>query len=60
MTGGGMTARTLDYLWLLVDASAWTLISALVTDICASMQRSIMARCKLMFAVNRREQHSGR
>jgi hypothetical protein len=33
MTEGGMTARTLDYLWLLVDASAWALFSALVTDI---------------------------
>ena len=28
-----MTARTHDYLWLLVDASAWALFSALVTDI---------------------------
>jgi hypothetical protein len=36
---GGMTARTHDYLWLLVDASAWALFSALVTDICVKFEQ---------------------
>jgi hypothetical protein len=36
---GGMTARTHDYLWLLVDASAWALFSALVTAICVKFKQ---------------------
>jgi hypothetical protein len=39
----GMTARTLDYLWLLVDASAWALFSALVTDICLKFKKGEQA-----------------
>jgi hypothetical protein len=39
----GMTARTLDYLWLLVDASAWALFSALVTDICVKYEERVLA-----------------
>ena len=34
-----MTARTHDYLWLLVDASAWALFSALVTDMCVKFKQ---------------------
>ena len=36
---GGSAARTLDYLWVLVDASAWALFSALVTDICVKFKQ---------------------
>jgi hypothetical protein len=41
---GGVTARTLDYLWVLVEASAWTLLSALVTDICVKYKQRGHAR----------------
>jgi len=34
-----MTARTHDYVWLLVDASAWVLFSALVTDMCVKFKQ---------------------
>ena len=34
-----MTTRTLDYLWLLGDASAWALFSALVTYICVKFKQ---------------------
>ena len=34
-----MTARAHDYLWLLVDASAWALFSALVTDMCVKFKQ---------------------
>jgi hypothetical protein len=39
-----MTARTLDYLWLLVEASAWTLVSAIVTSICVKFEQRGLAR----------------
>jgi hypothetical protein len=39
----GMTARTLDYLWLLVDASAWALFSALVTDMSVKFKQGVQA-----------------
>jgi hypothetical protein len=38
-----MTARTHDYLWLLVDASAWALFSALVTAICVKYEERVLA-----------------
>jgi len=38
-----MTARTLDYLWLLVDASAWALFSAVVTDMCVKFEQGEQA-----------------
>jgi hypothetical protein len=42
--GSGMIARTSDYLWLLVEASAWTLLSAVVTDICVKFKQRRLAR----------------
>jgi hypothetical protein len=44
LMGGGITARTLDYLWLLLEASAWALISAVVTEICAKFEQRWLAR----------------
>jgi lipid-A-disaccharide synthase-like uncharacterized protein len=41
---GGITARTLDYLWLLVEASAWTLVSAIVMAICVKFEQRALAR----------------
>jgi hypothetical protein len=38
-----MTARTHDDLWLLVDASAWALFSALVTAICVKYEERVLA-----------------
>jgi hypothetical protein len=46
---GDITARTLDYLWLLVDASAWTLVSAIVTAICVKFEQRGLSR---FFAVS--------
>jgi len=46
---GDITARTLDYPWLLVDASAWTLVSAIVTAICVKFEQRWPAR---FFAVS--------
>ena len=40
---GGSAARTLDYLWLLVDASAWALFSAVVTDISVKFKQGRQA-----------------
>ncbi len=42
--GSGMIARTSDYLWVLVEASAWTLLSVLVTDICVKYKQRGHAR----------------
>jgi hypothetical protein len=42
--GSGMIARTSDYLWLLVEASAWTLLSAVVTDICVKFKQRRLVR----------------
>jgi hypothetical protein len=42
--GGGMTARTSDYLWVLVEANAWILLSAVVTDICVKFKQRGLAR----------------
>jgi len=44
MMEGTITAHTLDYLWVLVDASAWALISAVVTEICAKFEQRGLAR----------------
>ena len=44
MMVGSIPARTLDYLWLLLEASAWALISAVVTEICAKFERRWLAR----------------
>ena len=41
---GGITAHTLAYLRLLLEASAWALISAVVTEICAKFERRWLAR----------------
>ena len=41
---GGITAHTLAYLRLLLEASAWALISAVVTEICAKFERRGLAR----------------
>ena len=41
---GGITAHTLAYLRLLLEASAWALISAVVTEICAKLERRWLAR----------------
>jgi hypothetical protein len=38
-----MTARTHDYVWLLVDASAGALFSAVVTDICVKFKQGVHA-----------------
>jgi hypothetical protein len=40
----GITAHTLAYLRLLLEASAWALISAVVTEICAKFERRGLAR----------------
>jgi hypothetical protein len=40
---GGITARTLDWLELLVAASAWALLSALVTAICVKFEERALA-----------------
>jgi hypothetical protein len=42
--GSGMIARTSNYLWLLVEASAWTLLSAVVTDICVKFKQRRLVR----------------
>ena len=44
MMEGTITARTLDYFGLLVEASAWTLLSALVTEICVKYKQRGHAR----------------
>src|SRR5215210_6588626 len=41
---GGITAGTLDYFGVLVVASVWALISAVVTEICAKFERRGLAR----------------
>jgi hypothetical protein len=41
---GGITARPTDYIWVLVDTSAWALVSAVVTDICVEFQQRGLAR----------------
>src|SRR5215213_2065437 len=42
---GGITAHTLAYLRLLLEASAWALISAVVTEICAKFERRGLRGC---------------
>jgi hypothetical protein len=52
-----MTARAHDYLWLLVDASAWALFSALVTDICVKFKQGagvVLGSILLWFCAGRR------
>ena len=53
-----MTARTHDYLWLLVDASAWALFSALVTDMCVKFKQGgagvVLGSMLLWFCAGRR------
>ena len=39
-----MTVHTSDYLWVIVEASAWTLLSAVVTDICVKFKQRALAR----------------
>jgi len=34
----------LDYLWLLEEASAWTLVSAILTSICVKFEQRGLAR----------------
>ena len=54
---GGSAARTLDYLWVLVDASAWALFSALVTDICVKFKQGagvVLGSILLWFCAGRR------
>ena len=43
MMPGGITARTQDYIWLLVAASAWALVSAVVTAICVKFEQRGLA-----------------
>ena len=40
---GSITARTLDWLWLLVAASAWALLSAVVTALCVKFEQRGLA-----------------
>jgi hypothetical protein len=53
-----MTARTHDYLCLLVDASAWVLFSALVTDMCVKFKQGgagvVLGSMLLWFCAGRR------
>jgi hypothetical protein len=42
--GSGMIARTSDYLWVLVEASTWTLLSAVMTNICVKFKQRGHAR----------------
>jgi hypothetical protein len=40
---GGITARTPDYLGLLVAASAWALLSGVVTALCVKLEERGLA-----------------